>query len=336
MLLRTSLLCISLFILNTCGPQVHLRVLEPVGIPRAARMKRLSVAQLSQDTFNIGSQIEVKLASVRIEGKPYFTVISRDDLKRILQEQRLQNSGLVNAKQAVALGELMGAHAIISGSIGPKSVQISRSVKERTKCSDPLCKQEKIDRVPCAKMKVQLALQLKLVDVQGGDIIYGHQDQQEQTWSACEGEANPLPTQQEVLMILAQKLVDRFIEKLAPKYVSYSISLISEPDIALSSSALEQFLGGVKFLEKKRYDRAQRVFEGLAGGEGSKSIAVLYHLGVSLEAQGQLTDALRIYEHADQIALQPVDLISEALKRIHKRLDDQGELRKQLGKSEIE
>ena len=81
----------------------------------------------------------------------------------------------------------------------------------------------------------------------------------------------------------------------------------------------------------KSFKRAQRALEELAGGEGAQSVAVLYNLGLSLEGQGELKGAQRLYQLADQRALSPIDELSEALERVQRRLRDQGEVRKQLG-----
>jgi len=326
-------LCLVSFVLSAltaCGTRVHMRALEPSAVPRATTIKRLSVAKLNRDTLGVAEQLELSLASVRIEGSPYFTVVSREDLARVLSEQRLQSSGLIDSKKAVKIGELLGAQAIISGAVGPAQAQKRVSAKERMECTDPTCKTEKKVKVRCETLNVSLSLQLKLVDVRQGDIIYGHEDQLSRAWSACEGEGSTIPLPDVALRSLSRDLVDRFVQKLSPRYVSYLVKVLTDPDVELSQDALNRFKGGVEFLDAGRYERAQALFEELGGGEGSGSVVVLYNLGLALEAQGQLADALRLYQRADQLTSSPVDEISDALDRCKKRLYDLGEVNRQL------
>ena len=46
-----------------------------------------------------------------------FTLIERRDLERVLEEQRLQLSGLVDAREAVAIGKMAGADAVLMGQV---------------------------------------------------------------------------------------------------------------------------------------------------------------------------------------------------------------------------
>lgn len=46
-----------------------------------------------------------------------FTLIERRDLERVLEEQRLQVSGLVDAREAVSIGKMAGADAILMGQV---------------------------------------------------------------------------------------------------------------------------------------------------------------------------------------------------------------------------
>jgi len=313
-----------------CTKRVALRALEPSGIPRAASLKRISVSELEHDELNIGSKLEVKLSALRVRGEPYFTVVSRADLGSVLDEQRLQGSGLVDPAQAVQPGALLGAYALISGSVGPQSLKVSRYTQERSKCVSSDCKKKSVSVVNCRTLKAQLALQLKLVDVRGGDIVYGHQDQMTREWSLCEDEVGALPDGREALSPIADELLDRFVALLAPREVTYLIEIIDELDVTLSPAATERFEGAVHSLEERRYQRAQGVLESLAGGEGAQSAAVLYNLGLSVEASGALQDALRLYERADQLSPKPLHVISRALDRVKRRLQDQAELTKQL------
>ena len=103
--------------LGGCSQKVAIRVLEPSEIERAALTKKLSVSEFNNDTIGLSNKIEAQLANKKIDNKSYFTMISRKDFKKIIDEQKIQNSGLINISDAVEVGNLIGAEAIISGNV---------------------------------------------------------------------------------------------------------------------------------------------------------------------------------------------------------------------------
>ncbi len=48
---------------------------------------------------------------------PFLKVVDRENLERILEEQRLSLSGVVDEQTAVRVGNLMGAHAVLMGTV---------------------------------------------------------------------------------------------------------------------------------------------------------------------------------------------------------------------------
>src|SRR5690606_18172369 len=48
---------------------------------------------------------------------PFIRVVDRDNIERILEEQRLGLSGVVDESSAVSAGKLMGAQAVIMGTM---------------------------------------------------------------------------------------------------------------------------------------------------------------------------------------------------------------------------
>jgi len=114
-ILLISSLC--LFIFTACSQKVLVTVTKPALIDRASKTKKIAVLQFTNDDkIFLASKIEASLYNIKVNSKPYFTIISknRDD---ILKEQKFQYSGLANKKNSVEIGELLGAKALISGKI---------------------------------------------------------------------------------------------------------------------------------------------------------------------------------------------------------------------------
>lgn len=84
---------------------------ESYAPPPAARLPNKPLYRyLPDDGASATTSIENALSA-----RPGFTVIERRELDRLLGEQRLQLTGLVSAKEAVGIGKLSGAEAVLMG-----------------------------------------------------------------------------------------------------------------------------------------------------------------------------------------------------------------------------
>jgi hypothetical protein len=61
------------------------------------------------------SWLEEDLKKLQVEGKPYFKVVPRSELYRVLENQNLQLSQLANPEISLQVGRLLGLDAIITG-----------------------------------------------------------------------------------------------------------------------------------------------------------------------------------------------------------------------------
>ena len=86
-----------------------------------------------------------------------FSVIERQRLEAVIEEQKLSNSGIVSERTAVSIGRILGLHAILIGSISNFGVRISGS--------EYLVVQTK-------KQEVYCSVDVRLVDVKTGEVIY--------------------------------------------------------------------------------------------------------------------------------------------------------------------
>lgn len=79
----------------------------------AKRIAILPVSRVGKKSGNIALEVESIIKNTVFEdGK--LTIVERSLLKRILEEQQLQQSGLVDTKNAMQLGKLAGAQLILS------------------------------------------------------------------------------------------------------------------------------------------------------------------------------------------------------------------------------
>ena len=80
------LLAVAMTILfSACAQKVTVKTLEPAEIDGAANTKNIAVTPFHKDSVNLADKIEASISNQRIDDKPYFKVINRSDLEKIVE-----------------------------------------------------------------------------------------------------------------------------------------------------------------------------------------------------------------------------------------------------------
>lgn len=305
-----------LLIMSGCSQKVNVRVLEPAEIDRVAYTKKITVTDFSNDRVGLSRKIEANLANVNIDNKNYFTMISRNDFEKIIKEQKLQNSGLVEQKTAVKVGELIGAQAIISGNVGSPTSQDSSFYENRARCADKKCKTLTYYKVRCVNRAVGLWAEVRIVDVEKGDLIFADRLSKNRVYKHCSDYSSALPSRDMAAQSLADMMADEFTYRLSPRYRTFGVELLEDPDLDYSDKQEELLEVSLKYIEHGRYDKAEQFLTQLIDSTGSQSYVAFYNLGVVKEAEGKYTEAKEYYEMADRLMIEPVKAINAAVVRI--------------------
>ena len=320
------------FIMSGCAQKVSMRALEPAEIDRAAYTKKVAVTDFYNDRVGLSSKIEANLASVKIDNKNYFTMVSRNDFKKIIREQRIQNSGLMDPSTAVDVGNLIGAEAIISGHVGNASVQDSYFYEQRVRCADKKCKELRYYNVRCKKRIVGLSAELRIVDVEKGDIIYAETMSPTSTFKHCADDSRALPSREMAAQELAIYIANSFTYKLTPHYRSFHVTLLEDPDLDYTDRQEKLLEVSLQYIEQSRYDKAEQFLIQLIDSTRGQSYVALYNLGVIKEAQGKYQEAKELYSQADHLMIEPVEEINEAVLRIDRLIEKRDKTREQLNR----
>jgi len=88
-----------------------------------------------------------------------LTVAERSQMKRVLDERNLQSCDLVDQSKAIEVGRLIGADAIVTGSVN--EYDSDKSVVY-------------IDIIPIVTRSFRVGASIRVVDVRNGEIIYSH------------------------------------------------------------------------------------------------------------------------------------------------------------------
>jgi curli biogenesis system outer membrane secretion channel CsgG len=101
-----------------------------------------------------GAASDILITELVKSGK--FIVVERDKMNKIMEEQKFQTQGLVDAQTAVKIGKILGLEAIVVGAVSQFGV--------KTEGHDYLLKQGK-------QQTAEVTVDIRLIDVENGQII---------------------------------------------------------------------------------------------------------------------------------------------------------------------
>ncbi len=310
------MLLLILIINSGCSQKVKIRSLEPAEINRTSTAKKVTVMEFKNDRIGLSDKIEAKLSNKKIDNKNYFTMINRKDFNKIVEEQKIQNSGLVDVSTVVEVGNLIGAEAIVSGNVGRATSNDTHFLESRISCADKKCKTFKIYKVRCTKRVVGLSAEIRMVDVTKGDIIYADTMHKTSEWKHCIDDSHSLPSKEIAAQKLADTIAESFTSKLTPHYRFFEVYLLEKPDIDYNNRDEKLLKVSLEYIKQNRLDKAERFLIDLVDATQQKSYVPFYNLGVIKEAQGAYKEAQKYYEIADDLVVEPVEEISSAYVRI--------------------
>ena len=321
---------VAMFFVTGCAQKVTIRALEPAEIDRAASTKKVAVTYFTHDRVGLSSKLEANLARVRIDGKNYFTMIRRNDFNKIVKEQKIQNSGLIDPSTAVDVGSLIGADAIILGNVGRATAQDSHFYETRTRCANKKCDKLEYYDVQCKKRVVGLSAELRMVDVSKGDIIYADTMNPSSVYKHCIDDPRPLPSREIAAQSLAQSIANDFSYRLTPHYRTFSVVLLEDSDLDYNDRQEQLLNVSLEYIKQGRYDKAERFLVDLIDSTSEKSFVPFYNLGVIKEAEGKYAEAKEYYENADKLMIEPIEEINLAVNRINSLIAKRNRTRNQL------
>ncbi|WP_201352701.1 CsgG/HfaB family protein [Hydrogenimonas urashimensis] len=313
-------LALVFLVFTGCSKTVRIASLQPAEIDRAAGAKRIAVYTFRHDTVGLTEKIETKAAAARVDGKPWFTVISRGDLSKILEELRLQESGLADEEQVVEAGKLLGATALITGSVTAADAEDSYYTEKRFECLDKKCKEYNIFDVSCMERSAVVSAHIRLVDIAKGEVLFADTLKRSRHWNRCFDSSTHIPTKGEALDLLANEIADHFIQRLTPHYTYHEVELLEEPDIDYSAEEKKLLKNALTFIEHGRYDKAEQLLGELLRSTGEQSYVAAYDLGVVKETKGELEAARSLYLLADRNCPEPNETIDAAIVRIQQSI----------------
>jgi len=344
---RSSLIIVlTLFsLLVSCGPRrIKTTILMPARSSAAAKVRRVAVWPFEGSWYTragtgLGARIEAMLTNIKVNGEKYFTVVDRQNLNRILQEQEISLSAAADPTTAVRIGKVTGIQALLTGTILEASVRDEPYVVKSRKCVSTnkkgLCTRFREVRHRCIKRTAVLSFVSKLVDVTTGNVLFSETLTRRTQDSGCPSRGETLLGEADMFRGITESALEELAKWLAPYPAVVRLKLKNADRVVRNiDEVLVKFKAAVKFSDKRRIDRACELWAECYEITRDDSLSVLFNMGVCREVSGDFAEALEFYTRADKASLEPDDTITEALERIGKLLDKKDELDSQLNEGE--
>ncbi len=329
LLLRASAVVL---LMSGCTQKVRIKALDPAQVAEMATKKKVAISSFKNDKYGLSGKIESQIAKHKLDKKRYFTVVSRKDLNKIMAEQKLQSSELMDEATVTKVGKMIGAQAVINGEIASATAQSGRYREERKKCLKYVkdrCVQYKYYTVVCETTQAEVSANINIVDVETGSIIYGDMLNKEYNGDSCKN--GRVLSKGQALNRLATAIASEFVYKLTPHYIYFNVALLDKIELENVTKKQEKtFETSLVYIKAGRMDKAEKLLQGLLDELDGKSFVVVYVLGVVNEAQGKFDKAKKLYTMADDLTAEPVDEINLAITRIDKLISKRKEAKQQM------
>jgi hypothetical protein len=336
-------LFLSIFMLACATPAIKTTALVPAKFHQASKLKEVAVLPFDgQHGKEFAYEIEGTLAGVTIDGRQFFALIDRTTLDKILKEQQLGQTGLMDEAAAVKVGKLAGAKGIYTGVVTAANSRDSHYTQARQECARKEIKYDKKGNayegnciswrnhtVSCTKRDANFAFTPKLIEVETGRIIYSNNISETTSASACQDSGTPLPTAFDLIGKAKEATKANFKRDIAPSYLTLEIKLMDGKAGISSNEAVQKLDLGLDYAKSNRLDRACELW-GEGRGISPNSPSLIYNLAICAEIRGDLEDALNLYKAADRALNKPDERITSGMGRVSEAINKRQDLKEQL------
>ncbi len=298
-------------------PSVEIPVWVQPSVDISSFRERLAVVPFQASGGNVRdigsavtSELETALLSAKLpDGSPYFVLVSRTALDKVLSEIQFGQTGFAQEETVARLGQLLGAKAVLYG-----DYTLDFSQNKRVEYT-------RYGSVELCEVNLIFTMRPRIIEVATGRIVYGDTISKRFSSSSCAYYNNISEVRQLAIRQASQEMV----RKIAP-YLAYERIPFIENVEGMPKEVAQLYLRGLDFVRVKpvRLDRACEIWtEALRMAPANPTL--LYSLGVCAEANGDLKKAQDLYKQADRLVSSPNPVISSALLRIERKLAQGGQ-----------
>lgn len=310
-------ICFTLFF--ACSPTMNFTVMRPAEL-NLSEYKTVAIGEFVNEhgqTTSRAKNIEDAIVQNLFDGKA-FEVLDRQHINRILDEQKLGHSGLVDESTAAELGKIIGSGVMVFGRIQKEDY------KEETSRSDHTDREGNRYYIHRRTGTMSLDVNLRIIDVNTGRIVAARtlNSAASNTTSQRNGVA-PAINKDALYTSCVRQIQGRFGRMVAPYPVSVSVSFekdrnLPELDQALLEIRMGEWDAGLEILEQSanRDDLEPKV-----------KAKALYNFGVMSIYAGNYDEAIDILMQANRLS--PKSKYQTALSRARREKREAERLQEQ-------
>jgi tetratricopeptide (TPR) repeat protein len=275
---------------------------------------------LKQGLFGLGQAKEGKTlqegASTNV-----FEVIERSRLSTVLAEQRLGTSGVVDESQAASVGKVLGADAMLLGSVSVQNSDQSAQRRRTYRQGD-----QRVERVvTCTVRQVRVTARFRVVHTETARVLGTAERAAAGEKEACPGDPD-LPTVQDMVNGTTRSVASQVADYLAPRFELMEFGMKK----VRGNKEFEQLSERAGDLaEDLKVDDAYPLYHSIYEKD-SYNPEVVYNLAVLHEVVGNYEEAQEFYGMACQLKEE------NACKRAMERVGKAVAFREALGQLGVE
>ncbi len=324
-----SLILFLFFALTSCSKKIVVHSLNPPNYPQVLKYRKIAVLPFhGYGGREFAIELESYLANVYVNGKPYFKLVDRNTIEKVLAEQKFSHSGLVNEKDAVKIGRILGVQGILTGAVLNADVTRKFYYEDRVACLDSKCKKLTTYKVRCTRYDAVFSFVPRLIDVETAEVVFSKKYLGTSSSKSCIDESVYI-NRDELLEIAKKNAISQFLKDVAPYTTTQTIPILDDDSEIKFSKDKDSFEKSLDFADKGMLDKACGIWENLVK-KYPKSVVLNYDLGVCYEAKGELEKAYMFYKRAYNLMNEPIEEVQEALNRITAKLRKYKFLKKSL------
>jgi curli biogenesis system outer membrane secretion channel CsgG len=311
------------FALQACGPRVQTVAKVKPNVEEASELQRVAVMDFrGPQADTVKAALETMLVSHQYNGRPYFTVVDRQQTQTVMKEHARSLSGEIDPKTAARFGKQLGVQGVYFGDVmtaevTPRQYTAEQQYCVRTNSSGRKCQRWATRTVQCTERTATVTLMPRLVDVETGRVVYRGEHSASSSDSSCGDQS--LKPDYALMEQSLREAVEQVRADVAPREIRTWVSLMSEPSSLAEADAAE-FARGLAFANAQRMDRACQIWRDLNSRVQGTDNALLYNVAMCTEVEGDPASALRILEEVDRRLDRPDANVNSALVRLRSTL----------------
>lgn len=329
---RILALCLA-FLLTACAaPVLKKDVLRPAQAGEVARLTRLTVKPFEGDPDgHVRSAVESALASIQVNGRPYFTLVGQDApaVQSLGTPLQWSNGKASGSKKT---GPRYGSEGLVQGAVGGNGWRDEFYLEQRREClledAKGKCQFWGNRNLRCIKRRATFAFTPRVTARDTGTVLMSQEFEQIEESSGCPDKNGPVPGQT-LLARAEEKVMERFRKFVAPHVDTLSIPLVIEDGSAPESGIKATLEKGLELAKDGHAGEACRHFRAAAASHRS-GYATAFLQGACAEYEDDLDTAEGFYRQAQARAGAPVDVAAEGLARIARARAERSRLDSQL------